>query len=66
MKPIEGLRFLFDERGRQTAVLFDVKSNPELWEDFYDTLLAKKRSNEPRESLADVRRKLIKSGKLNG
>ena len=66
MKPIEGLRFLFDERGRQTAVLFDVKSNPELWEDFYDNHLADKRENEPRSTFTDVKARLIKAGKLHG
>ena len=43
-----------------------VKHNKAVWEDFYDTLIAKKRRNEPRESLAEVRCKLIKAGKLNG
>ena len=58
MKPIEGLRFLFDERGRQTAVLFDVKSNPELWEDFYDNLICEARKSGPFETVEEVRTKL--------
>ena len=63
---MSGIQFLTDETGHKTAVLIDLKRNRVLWEDFYDTLLARKRRNEPRESLTDVRRKLIKAGKLNG
>ena len=63
---MSGIQFLTDETGHKTAVLIDLKRNRVLWEDFYDTLLARKRRNEPRESLAEVRRKLIKAGKLNG
>jgi len=63
---MSGIQFLTDEAGHKTAVLFDHKRNRVLWADFYDTLLARKRRNEPRESLAKVRRKLIKAGKLNG
>ncbi len=63
---MSGIQFLTDETGHKTAVLIDLKRNRVLWEDFYDTLLARKRRSEPRESLADVRRKLMKAGKLNG
>ena len=61
-----GIQFLTNEAGHKTAVLIDLKRNRVLWEDFYDTLLARKRRNEPHESLAEVRRKLNKAGKLNG
>ena len=63
---MSGIQFLTDEAGHKTAVLIDFKRNRGLWEDFYDTLLASKRRNEPRESLTDVRHKLIKIAKLNG
>ena len=63
---MSGIQFLTDKAGHKTAVMIDLRRNRALWEDFYDTLLAKKRRNEPRESLAEVRRKLIKAGKLNG
>jgi len=35
-----------------------------LWEDFQDQAVARARKNEPRESLASVRRRLIASVKL--
>jgi hypothetical protein len=46
--------------------LIDLKKHADLWEDFYDILTAKQRENEPRESLVDVKARLVKSGKLNG
>ena len=61
-----GIQFLTNEAGHKTAVLIDLKRNRVVWEDFYHMLLARKRRNEPRESLAEVRRKLNKAGKLNG
>ena len=63
---MSGVQYLIDETGHKTAVVIDLKRNRSVWEDFYDTLLAKRRANEPRESLASVRRKLVKAGKLNG
>ncbi len=63
---MSGVQFLIDETGHKTAVVIDLKRNKAVWEDFYDTLLAKRRANEPRESLAAVRSKLLKAGKLNG
>ncbi len=52
---MRGIQFLVDDRGQKTSVLIDLKEHGELWEDFYDTLLAKARANEPRESLDSVR-----------
>ena len=61
-----GIQFLTNEAGHKTAVLIDLKRNRVLWEDFYHTLLATKRRNEPPESPAEVRCKLNKADKLNG
>jgi hypothetical protein len=55
---MSGVQFLIDEAGQKTAVVIDLKRNKALWEDFYDTIVAKRRANEPRESLDAVRRKL--------
>ena len=59
-----GIRFVVDEHGDKTAVQIDLKEHGELWEDFYDTLLAQGRVDEPRESLEEVRRRLTELGKL--
>ena len=37
---MEGIQFLTNERGKETAVLIDLKEYGELWEDFYDSLVA--------------------------
>jgi hypothetical protein len=35
----------------------------ELWEDFYDVAVSKKREREPRESLESVKKRIIRNGK---
>ena len=51
-------------KGAKTAVLIDLRRNAELWEDVYDIALARERAAEPRESLAVVKRRLRRKGKL--
>lgn len=58
----KGIDFVVDEAGEKKAVLIDLKKHRDLWEDFYDTLLAQERQNEPRETLDDVRKRVL--GKL--
>jgi hypothetical protein len=38
--------------------MIDLRKNGELWEDFYDRVLAEQRRHEPRESLAQVKARL--------
>jgi hypothetical protein len=59
---MKGIEFVVDETGDRKAVLIDLTEHGELWEDFYDTLLAKEREHEPRETLAEVKKKLAASG----
>ena len=63
---MEGIQFLVDESGEKTAVLIDLKKYGELWEDFYDSLTAHARADEPRESLESVKERLRQQGKLHG
>ncbi len=58
-----GIDFLIDRKGRKKAVLIDLKTHKELWEDLYDAYLAHRRRNEPRESLATVKRLIEAKGK---
>ena len=53
-----GIEFLIDRMGRKKAVLIDLKKHKDLWEDLYDAYLAHQRRNEPRESLAAVKKLL--------
>ena len=63
---MEGVQFVTNEKGKRVAVIIDLEMYGELWEDFYDSLTARKRSKEPRETLESVRKHLIKEGKLSG
>ena len=58
-KRIEGVDFVVDVTGEKKAVLIDLKRHRELWEDFYDLLLVQERVAEPRESLAEVKKRLL-------
>ena len=64
MKSLRGVTFLRDAKGRETAVVIDLRRNRALWEDFVDVATARKRVHEPRESLATVRRRLVRAGRL--
>ena len=61
---MRGVKFLFDAKGKKTAVLIDLKSNGGLWEDLLDAAIARRRARDPRESLASVRRRLQGNGEL--
>jgi hypothetical protein len=47
---VKGVQFVVNERGKKTAVVIDLKRHSELWEDFYDTAVARERQSEPRET----------------
>ncbi len=65
---MKGVQFLVDENGAKTAVFIDLKKYSELWEDFYDLALARKREGEPREPLESVKKRLVRraKGRANG
>jgi hypothetical protein len=63
---MEGVQFIVDSQGKKTAVLINLRKHGAVWEDVYDNLLAQKRKHEPRETLASVRARLKRQGKLNG
>ena len=56
---MKGVEFLIDEQGEKKAVLIDLRQHRDLWDDFYDTLKTIERKKEPRESLAEVRKKVL-------
>jgi hypothetical protein len=55
---MKGVQFVVDDAGKKTAVVIDLKKNGSLWEDFFDVALADSRKDEPRESLADLKKRL--------
>jgi hypothetical protein len=58
MNEMKGIQFVVDDHGEKKAVLIDLQKNKELWEDIYDSLVAAQRSQEPRETLEDVKKEL--------
>ena len=58
-RKIRGVEFVVDQDGERTAVLIDLRRHRQLWEDFYDTAVAHAREDEPRESLAAIKRKAL-------
>ncbi|MBL7191159.1 hypothetical protein ISS30_05645 [bacterium] len=63
---MKGIQFLVNDKGEKTSVLIDLEEYRELWEDFYDAIIALERAEEPRETLESVQQELIRSGKLSG
>ncbi len=63
---MKGIQFVVNDKREKTAALIDLKEYGELWEDFYDCLIARLRADEPRESLKSVRERLRQQGKLDG
>ncbi len=60
---MSGVSYIVNEKGERTAVIIDLLTNAEIWEDFYDVLVASEREAEPLESLEDVRQSLKLSDK---
>jgi len=52
---MEGIQFLTNDKGERVAVQIDLRRHADVWEDVYDSLTARKRSREPRESLDELR-----------
>ena len=63
---MEGIHFVTDEKGKKVAVMIDLDRYSDLWEDFYDQLVAEQRKNDKRIPLSELRKRLVKSGKLRG
>ena len=63
---MEGIHFVTDEKGQKIAVQIDLGRYGELWEDFYDALTIEQARDDERIPLADVKKRLVRSGKLRG
>lgn len=63
---MEGIHFVTDEKGHKIAVQIDLARYGELWEDFYDALTIEQRREDERIPLREVRKRLVRSGKLRG
>ena len=56
---VKAVEFVIDDSGQKKAVLIDLKTHGEIWEDIYDSLRAKEREAEPRESIEEVKKKVL-------
>ncbi|MDP2984569.1 MAG: hypothetical protein Q8O92_14715 [Candidatus Latescibacter sp.] len=61
---MKGIQFLVDATGKKKSVLIDLKAHGEIWEDIYDSIIARERADEPRESLETVRKRLKRRGRF--
>ncbi len=59
---MQGINFIVDDQQKQVAVVIDLNKYGKLWEDFYDSLLAAQRKDEPRESLDSFKAELLLQG----
>jgi hypothetical protein len=55
-----GIQFVTDEKGRKTAVLIDLKKHGQVWEDFYDGLIAEARRNDKDVPYEEYRARRLK------
>jgi len=62
---MKGIHYVTDDKNRKIAVQIDLKKYSELWEDFYDNLIAELRKDEEKIPLEKVIKKLKKEGKLD-
>ena len=58
-RTLRGVDFVVDEDGEKKAVIINLRQHRTLWEDFYDTLLAHERQDEPRETFDEVRDRVL-------
>lgn len=56
---VKGVEFVIGDDGRKKAVVIDLQEHGDVWEDFYDTLRVKERESEPRETLKEVKKKVL-------
>jgi hypothetical protein len=56
---MKGVNFIIDDEGQKKAVQIDLKKYGKIWEDFYDILRVKERESEPRESLEEVKKRVL-------
>lgn len=55
---MKGIQFVVNEAGEKQAVLIDLAEWGELWEDFYDLLVAHTRQDEEEVSWQDLKQEI--------
>ena len=65
-KPITGVQFVTDGKGRKVAVLIDLKKHGARLEDFWDGLISESRRKEVGIPLEKIKADLVKRWRLRG
>jgi hypothetical protein len=63
-KTMKGINFVTNEKNERIAVQIDLDKYSEIWEDFYDVLIAESRKDDETISLDDLKDELKTEGKL--
>ena len=63
-RTMKGIHFVTNEKNERIAVQIDLDKYSEIWEDFYDVLIAESRKDDETISLDDLKDELKNEGKL--
>lgn len=55
---MEGIQYIVDEQGERKAVVIDLNTLGDLWEDIHDALVVQSRKDEPRTQWEQVKKRL--------
>ncbi len=55
---MDGISYLTDEENNKVAVMIDLQKHGDLWEDFYDLLIAEERKSEESISWEEAEKEL--------
>ena len=61
---MRGVKYLYNAKGKRTAVMIDLERSAALWEDLLDAAVARSRENEPSTAWTTIRRRLERQGRL--
>ncbi len=62
---MKGIHYVTDDKNKRVAVQIDLRKYGELWEDFYDSMIADLRKDEDKTPLEEVIKDLKSKGKLD-
>jgi len=60
---MKGIQYIVNNKGKHIGAIIDFKQWGELWEDFYDAVIAEQRKKEPLVDWEDVKKELFAESK---
>jgi hypothetical protein len=61
---MKGISFVTNDENKKIAVLIDLQEHGDLWEDFYDGLIAEQRKDDDLISFDQLKQELKNEGRL--